>query len=130
MRRSIAIVDPDAAALGTLRTILNSLDVDVQVYASAEEYLSRVTDARTESIACLITETALPGMSGLQLLQRIRQEDRDLPVLLLASDADVPMAVEAMRQGATDFIERPQWDVALLRRVSEVLRSGHFAATH
>lgn len=131
MRRSIAIVDSDRAALETLCAMLDPLDVDVEVFGSAEEYLARSPRTRdSRRFACLIAETSLPGMSGLQLLQRVRQDDRDMPVVLLASDADVPTAVEAMRRGATDFIERPQWDVALLRRVSEVLRGDGRAASH
>lgn len=129
MRPSVAIVDSDKAALKTLCTMLDTLDIDVQVYDSAEEFLARAPHDRLHAIACLIADTALPGMSGLQLLRRVREDDRDLPVVLLSSEADVPMAVEAMRDGATDFIERAQWDIGLLRRVSEVLRS-RTAASH
>jgi FixJ family two-component response regulator len=131
MRPTVAIVDSDAAALQTLRTLLEPLDVVVQSYDSAEDFLASSSRSNSHAIACLIAESLLPGMSGLQLLQHVRQYDRDLPVVLLAAEADVPMAVQAMRQGATDFIERPLWDIALLRRVSELLRGAKAArASH
>lgn len=130
MRPTVAIVDSDAAALKVLRAMLETLDVDVQSYDSAEDFLAHSPRRNSHAIACLIADTKLPGMSGLQLLQRVRQDDRDLPVVLLAAEADVPMAVQAMRHGATDFIERPQWDVALLRRVSEVIRNGGSMISH
>jgi two-component system response regulator FixJ len=120
MPRSIAIIDSDATTRQTLRSLLGNLNIDVRVYDTAESYLARA--AENKPLVCLIVDIALPGISGLQLLKQIRASDTKLPVILLASEADVTMAVAAMRHGATDFIEKSQLDVALLKRVSQLLR--------
>ncbi len=128
MRPTVAIVDSDATMRQTLRTLLGTLDVEVCAYDSAESYFARAAAAHESAHepvpACLIVDVSLSGISGLQMLKQIRATDRKLPVVLLASEAEVAMAVEAMRHGATDFIEKPQLDVALLRRVSQLLRYG------
>ena len=116
MRPTVAIVDSDATMRQTLRTLLGTLDVEVCAYDSAESYFARASTAHEPVPACLIVDVSLSGISGLQMLKQIRATDRTLPVVLLASEAEVAMAVEAMRHGATDFIEKPQLDVALLRR--------------
>ena len=64
----------------------------------------------------------LPGMSGLDLLRRLRRAGNDVPVVLLADESDVPTAVAAMREGATDFIEKPYMDVAVLKQVQKLIR--------
>jgi FixJ family two-component response regulator len=124
MRPTVVIIDADTTTQQALRALLASLDVEINIYDSAEKYLAQVPRANGQAPACLIADVSLPGMSGLELLQRIRAVDREIPVVLLALEGEVPVAVEAMRYGATDFIEKQQLDVALLRRVSELLRSG------
>jgi len=116
----IAIVDNDAAMRDSLRALLRSLDVDVETFDSAESFLR---GAGARGARCLITELALPGMSGLDLLRRLRESGDEMPVILLAGDSDVPTAVAAMREGAADFIEKPHVDAAVLRRVTQLLRS-------
>jgi two-component system response regulator FixJ len=122
MRSSIAIVDSDATTLQALRLLLGPLDVEIYAYDSAESYLAQATKRKTPT--CLLVDLALSGMSGLQLLKQVRAVNAELPVILLAAETDVSIAVDAMRHGATDFIEKPQMDVALLRRVSQLVRSG------
>jgi two-component system response regulator FixJ len=113
----------------SLRKLLVTLAVDVDTYDGAEQYLAQVSEEEEHAAACLIVDVSLPGLSGLELLQRIRAADRVVPVVLLASEAEVPMAVAAMRHGATDFIEKAQVDIALLRRVSQLLRNVAADAT-
>ena len=123
MRPMVAIIDPDPATRQSLHALLTPLDVDVDDYDSAESYFAQTGRVAARKPACVISDVVLPGISGLQLLQRIRAADSELPVVLFASDPEVPMAVEAMRSGATDFIERPRIDVMLLRRLSTLLSS-------
>jgi len=119
------VIDADATTRLTVCTLLATLDVEVYAYDSAEAYfLAKTSQGNALAPACLIADVSLPGISGLELLQRIRATNHTLPVVLLATEAEVPMAVEAMRHGATDFIEKPQLDVTLLRRVSQLLRNG------
>jgi two-component system response regulator FixJ len=126
MRPIIAVVDADSNERRTLCTLLGAMDVEVKSYNDAESFLAH----RNGVLACLIVEVRLPGISGLQLLRQLRASGENMAVILLASEAEVPIAVEAMRLGATDFIEKSQMDIALLRRVSQVLQDGARDARH
>jgi len=106
-------------ARGGLRALLHRNGVDVSTFDSAESYLLA---ANGRHLACLIVDLLLPGMSGLDLLRRLRKAGNDVPVVLLTDESDVPTAVAAMREGATDFIEKPYMDVAVLRQVQKLIR--------
>ena len=119
-RPVIAVIEADASDRRTLCTLLSTLDVDVQDFDSAESYLA----ARSDVLGCLISEVALPGMSGLDLLRLLRAAGMSPPVILLGEESDVRAAVTAMREGALDFIEKPHVDMAILRRVAHLLDYG------
>jgi FixJ family two-component response regulator len=115
----VGVIDPDPVARNGLRNLLRGLGIDVSTFESAESYLLAV-DGR--HLVCLIVDLLLPGMSGLELLRRLRSAGNDVPVILLADESDVPTAVAAIREGATDFIEKPYVDVAVLKQVQKLLR--------
>jgi two-component system response regulator FixJ len=114
----VGVIDPDPVARNGLRALLQRSGVDVSTFDSAESYLLA---SNGRHLACLIVDLLLPGMSGLELLRRLRSAGNDVPVVLLADESDVPTAVAAMREGATDFIEKPYIDVAVLRQVQKLL---------
>jgi two-component system response regulator FixJ len=114
----VGVIDPDPVARNGLRALLQRLGVDVSTFDSAESYLLA---ANGRHLSCLIVDLLLPGMSGLELLRRLRSAGNDVPVVLLADESDVPTAVAAMREGATDFIEKPYIDVAVLKQVQKLL---------
>jgi FixJ family two-component response regulator len=114
----VGVIDPDPVARSGLRTLLHGLGIDVSTFDSAESYLLAQGGRH---LACLIVDLLLPGMSGLELLRRLRSAGNDVPVILLADESDVPTAVAAMREGATDFIEKPYVDVAVLKQVQKLL---------
>jgi FixJ family two-component response regulator len=116
----VGVIDPDPVARNGLRTLLHGLGIDVATFDTAESYLLA---ANGRHVACLIVELLLPGMSGLELLRRLRSAGSDVPVILLADESDVPTAVAAIREGATDFIEKPYVDVAVLKQVQKLLHS-------
>jgi FixJ family two-component response regulator len=116
----VGVIDPDPVARNGLRTLLRGLGIDVSTFESAENYLLA---ANGRQVACLIVDLLLPGMSGLELLRRLRSSGNDVPVILLADESDVPTAVAAMREGATDFIEKPYVDVAVVKQVQKLLHS-------
>ena len=116
----VGVIDPDPVARNGLSTLLHGLGIDVSTFDSAESFLL-ATDGR--HIGCLIVDLLLPGMSGLELLRRLRSAGNDVPVILLADESDVPTAVAAMREGATDFIEKPYVNVAVLKQVQKLLRN-------
>ena len=114
----VGVIDSDPVARSGLRTLLHGLGIDVATFDSAESYLLAHNGRH---LACLIVDLLLPGMSGLELLRRVRSAGNDVPVILLADESDVPTAVAAMREGATDFIEKPYVDVAVLKQVQKLL---------
>jgi FixJ family two-component response regulator len=116
----VGVIDPDPVARNGLRTLLHGMGVDVSTFDSAESFL---LSANGRHLGCLIVDLLLPGMSGLELLRRLRSSGNDVPVILLADESDVPTAVAAMREGATDFIEKPYVDVAVLKQVQKLLRT-------
>jgi FixJ family two-component response regulator len=116
----VGVIDPDPAARAGIQALLQPVGVGVVPFDSAEAYL--MSDGA--ELSCLIVELLLPGMSGLELLRRLRSLGNDVPVILLADESDVPTAVAAMREGATDFIEKPYVNVAVLKQVQKLLRNG------
>jgi FixJ family two-component response regulator len=117
----VGVIDPDPVAREGLRSLLHGVGVDVSTFDSAESYLLA---ANGRHLSCLIVDLLLPGMSGLEFLRRLRQGGNDTPVVLLADESDVPTAVAAMREGASDFIEKPYVNVAVLRQVQKLLRKS------
>lgn len=123
---AVGVIDSDPVARANIRTLLTPMGVDVATFDSAETFLLAPGG---KHLACLIVDLLLPGISGLELLRRLRAAGSDVPVILLADESDVPTAVAAMREGATDFIEKPYVDVAILKQVQKLLR-GHGGALH
>jgi two-component system response regulator FixJ len=121
----VGVIDPDPVARNGLRALLHRNGVDVSTFDSAESYLLA---ANGRNLSCLIVDLLLPGMSGLELLRRLRRAGNDVPVVLLADESDVATAVAAMREGATDFIEKPYMDVAVLKQVQKLIRRPPSAA--
>jgi two-component system response regulator FixJ len=120
-RPIVAVIEADAAARRLLCTLLSSLDAEIQDYDSAESCLASDPDA----LDCVITDVMLPGMSGLELLRRLRATETSPPVIMLGEETDVRAAVDAMREGAADFIEKQHMDVAITRRVAYLLDRTH-----
>ena len=118
---TVGVIDSNPDARAAIEALLQPVGVAVVAYDSAESYL---LSASGPQLACLIVDLLLPGMSGLELLRRLRGLGNDVPVILLADESDVPTAVAAMREGATDFIEKPYANVAVLKQVQKLL-NGH-----
>ena len=118
-RATIFIVDNDAAVRDALTALFVGLDVCVKTYPSAEAYLS---ESPAQANGCLIIDLHLPGMNGLELMNRLRAMAIAIPTIVLASDSDVPLAVRAMRAGAIDFIDKPFVAHTLLSRVRQALK--------
>jgi FixJ family two-component response regulator len=116
---TIGVIDPDPVARAGVAALLMPVGVDVMQFDSAEAYL---LSGSGRQLACLIVDLLLPGMSGLELLRRLRGLGNDVPVILLADESDVPTAVAAMREGATDFIEKPYINLAVLKQVQKLIR--------
>lgn len=114
----VYIVDDDEANRDALRTLFRTIDVDVQSFSSAEDFLERGFDRKH---VCLVADVDLPGQSGIQLLEQLKKSDRSIPTILLDSGGDVQRAVQAMRIGVIDYIEKPFVNRILVKRVREAL---------
>ena len=114
----IIVVDDDDQFQKAIRTVLEDDGRVVESYASSEAFLSAFDPGRS---ACLLIDAYLPGMSGLELLEKLNDEGHRLPAIMITGKADVPMAVKAMKAGALDFIEKPIGREELIAGIERVL---------
>lgn len=117
----IHLVDDDAAFRRSMVFLLESMGWEVQQHASATEFLSNGL-AAVERIGCLLLDVRMPGMSGIELQAELRRHGHVLPIVFLTGHGDVELAVQAMKHGAFDFLEKPFRDQRLLDVVSAALR--------
>ena len=115
----VHVVDDEEDVRGALALLLRSVNLGAQTYGSAQEFLDTY---RGGSPGCLVVDVRLPGISGLELQERLVKAGITLPVIVITGHGDIPMAVRAMRAGALDFIEKPFNDQALIDRVHEGIR--------
>jgi two-component system response regulator FixJ len=117
-RATIFIVDDDMAVRDALKLLLRSVGQAVETYASAQEFLDAYSEDRP---GCLVLDIRMPGMSGLELQQKLNERHSILPIIFITGHGDVPMAVEAMQAGAVDFIQKPFRDQDLIDRINQAL---------
>src|ERR1700756_3261835 len=95
--KSVAIVDDDDLMRGALQGLLEAVDLPVQAFASAEEFLK---SGQQHQIACLIADIRMPGISGLELQEKLKAERCRVPIIFITAHGDAKMQTEAMREGA------------------------------
>ena len=117
---TVHVVDDDAALRRSLRFLLGSVEWQVRLHASAEEFLDAA--AQSPLPACVLLDIRMPSMSGLELQQVLRERGIDLPIIFMTGHADVSMAVQALKSGAVDFIEKPFKDQVVLDAVAAAIR--------
>lgn len=123
----VHVIDDDEAARESLEFLLRSAKIKVRSYDSAKGFLQNVSSATS---GCIITDVRMPDVSGIDLLRKLREMDFGLPVIVITGHGDVPLAVEAMRIGAADFLEKPYDDEALLASVRSALGRGDKEVAH
>lgn len=116
----VHVIDDDDAMRDSLAFLLQSAKVSARTYESASAFLDRLKEI---SGGCVITDVRMPGMSGIELLKHLRELNVTLPVIVITGHGDVPLAVEAMKSGAADFIEKPFDDEVLLASVRSALKN-------
>lgn len=114
----VFVVDDDAGVRASIRLLLKSVGIASTPMASAREFLDNFDPAQP---GCLVLDIRMPGMSGLELQQHLNLRGAIIPVLFITGHGDVPMAVEAMRQGAIDFLQKPFRDQDLIDRIQKAL---------
>jgi len=114
----VHVIDDDAALRDSLSFLLGTARLDVKAYESAEAFLSALPGVNS---GCIITDVRMPNMSGVDLLRKLNELQIALPVIVITGHGDVQLAVEAMKIGAADFIEKPFDDEILLNAVRAAL---------
>jgi two-component system, LuxR family, response regulator FixJ len=117
----VHIVDDDDAVRQSLAFLLSSSGLAVRLYDSATAFLSGLSGLQG---GCLITDVRMSGMTGIELLHQLRAKACSLPAIVITGHGDVPLAVEAMKAGAVDFIEKPFDQEAILNAVKRALERG------
>ena len=110
---TVYVVDDDEAMRNSLRWLIESVGLPVETHNSSAEFL----DAFEGMPGCLILDVRMPGMGGLELQKKLREKSICLPIIFISGHGDIPMAVNAMKAGAIDFIEKPFNDQVLLDRI-------------
>ena len=121
------MIDDDDAARQSLEFLLKTVGIKVFGFESAKVFLEKLPHIKS---GCIITDVRMPEITGIDLLRRVRESSVDIPVIVITGHGDVSLAVEAMKIGAVDFLEKPFDDEMLLSSVHTALRKGVDTARH
>jgi FixJ family two-component response regulator len=117
----VFIVDDDASVRDSLRWLIESVQLKVLCFNSAQDFLDGYNNQQT---GCVVLDVRMPGISGLDLQEELRQKGFVLPVIIITGHADVPMAVRAFKSGVFDFIEKPFNDQHLIDRIQQAIEKS------
>jgi two-component system, LuxR family, response regulator FixJ len=119
---TVFVVDDDAAARESVVALVGLKGLQARGFSSAEDFLAQYDPTQT---GCVVADVRMSGMSGLELLQRLKSHGSALPVVLITGYADVPMAVRAMQEGAVTFLEKPCGEQELWQAITQALEIEH-----
>ncbi|MCD0422033.1 response regulator transcription factor FixJ [Rubrivivax sp. JA1024] len=120
----VHVIDDDLAMRESIEFLLSSAGYEVKLYESAQTFL----DLPDVEFGCILSDVRMPGIDGLDLLKRQKAAGSKLPVLIMTGHGDVPLAVEAMKLGASDFIEKPFDDDRLIGLIELALKQAQEGA--
>jgi two-component system, LuxR family, response regulator FixJ len=115
---TVYVVDDDDGMRRALSLLLNTVGFNTAAFASPREFLDKF---KPDTAGCLVLDIRMPGMSGLELQQHLNRMGSMLPVIFITGHGDVPMAVQAMKEGAFEFVQKPFRDQDLLDRINHAL---------
>lgn len=115
---NVFIVDDDDAVRESLEFLMKSINQPAESFSSAQAFLEAFNPDKP---GCLLLDIRMPGMSGLELQEKLKAMDAGIPIIFITGHGDVPMAVKAIQEGAADFIQKPFRDQELIDRIREVL---------
>jgi two-component system response regulator FixJ len=121
----VYVIDDDDAVRQSLTFLLKTAGIAARAFDSATSFLDHLPQVKA---GCVVTDVRMPGLSGLDLLHRLKELRIALPVIIITGHGDVPLAVEAMKSGAADFLEKPFDDETLLAAVNVALRNQDASA--
>lgn len=114
----VHVIDDNEAVRESLQFLLSSVRIEVRTYESAAEFLAKL---KASEGGCIVTDVRMPEISGVDLLRQLRERGSTIPVIVITGHGDVQLAVEAMKIGAADFIEKPFDDEVLLASIRSAL---------
>lgn len=114
----VFVIDDDPTLRRSIEFLVESVGLQVESYGSAQEFLDKADPARH---GCLVLDVRMPGMSGLDLLDLLKDRGFHQPVIVITGHADVPMAVRALQSGAVEFVEKPFNDQTLLDKIQQAI---------
>jgi two-component system, LuxR family, response regulator FixJ len=115
---TIYIVDDDTGVRTSIKVLMKSVGLPALTFASAQEFLKAYLPSQP---GCIVLDIRMPGMSGLELQETLNERGAVIPVIFISGHGDIPMAVEAMRHGAFDFLQKPFRDQDLIDRIQQAL---------
>src|SRR3954451_4984226 len=118
-RGKVYVIDDDDAMRDSLQFLLSTADFDVTLFDSAPAFLEALSSL---SFGCVVSDVRMPGMDGIELLRRLTALHSLFPVVIMTGHGDVPLAVEAMKLGAVDFLEKPFDDDLLISMIDSGLK--------
>ena len=118
-RGNVYVIDDDEAMRDSLQFLLGSADFDVTLFESAQAFLDKLGSL---DFGCIVSDVRMPGIDGIELLGRLKSLQCHFPVIIMTGHGDVPLAVEAMKLGAVDFLEKPFDDELLITMVDTGLK--------
>lgn len=121
----VYVIDDDAAMRDSLDFLLGSANFNVTLFESAQHFLDAVSGI---GFGCVVSDVRMPGIDGIELLKRLKASHSAFPVVIMTGHGDVPLAVEAMKLGAADFLEKPFEDDRLIGMIETALRQTESSA--
>ncbi|KTD45615.1 two component response regulator PilR [Legionella rubrilucens] len=124
--QTVFIIDDEPEVSEALQWLFESVGIQVKAYTNAYAFLEQY---HANMRGCLISDVRMPGMSGLELIEKLKEQNNLLPVIIITGYGDVPMAIRAMKAGAIDFILKPVNDQNLLEIVQQCLNQSTIQST-
>ena len=118
-QQTVYVVEDDEAVRDSLELLLKSDGKSVKTYENANAFLKDYSD---EMAGCIVLDIRMPGMDGMELQKKLNDKHSILPIIFVTGHGDVPMAVDAMKEGAVDFIQKPYREEALLEKIEAALQ--------
>ncbi|MBE02228.1 response regulator FixJ [Marinobacter lutaoensis] len=119
IQQTVYVVEDDEAVRDSLELLLKSDGKQVKTYESANAFLRDYSD---KMAGCIVLDIRMPGMDGMELQKKLNEKHSILPIIFVTGHGDVPMAVDAMKEGAVDFIQKPYREEALLEKIEAALK--------
>ena len=124
-KAKVYVIDDDVAMRDSLSFLLDAAGFDVALFETAVRFLDTLPDLE---FGCVVSDVRMPGLDGIELLKRMKSDQSPFPILIMTGHGDIPLAVEAMKLGAVDFLEKPFEDDRLIGMIEAAIRQGEPAA--